>query len=237
MKALETDHETLHTRFIFYRNNELLIFDSNYKLINRIQHDVVFIYKMYFTDKNKNFYKIYNDEPVKICQLKKRIFKIVEYCNVLYIIDVYGDIYKMINNSLVFLCGTLCSVIDVYITKDNILILDKYKRVRVCCIDGTIIGYDFNVDYKQFLQSYNNFLSKNVNVLFEEEIVKSMDFKHFSVLVYKKYIFLLSNGGLHKISHQYSDGNIYCTSEGSIYRLIDDKVECIFSLSLNSTEI
>lgn len=117
-------------RVIFYREGKIFIYNDQEDLVESFTQEVVYLYKSYFTDQNKFLYKIVSDEPVKILQLKKRVSSIFESSQILYIVDVYGDIYKLLDDQLVFICGSLCSTKDVHVDATSLYILDKYNRIE-----------------------------------------------------------------------------------------------------------
>lgn len=91
----------------------------------------------YTVDKDKNLSRIVNSEKVFIQKLQRQIYKMIEYSDQTYFIDVFGDCF-VIDELPKFLFGILSKPIFFAITQERIYTIDKYSRVWMHGLDGEI---------------------------------------------------------------------------------------------------
>lgn len=121
-------------------NTTLNIIEEQYEIE---KSQINFYYMDFFTIENKNLYRKCKKTNSFISKLKRHISSMVKYKECFYIIDTYGDIYKIINDSLNFISGGLCSVKDFIVWNDQIILLDKYGRIKYFDFFGKLIDVKF----------------------------------------------------------------------------------------------
>lgn len=101
----------------------------------------------FLVDSEKNLFRMENNEKVLIQKLKKNIFKMAEFEGNYFIIDTFGDCFKLDSHSsqcvLTFLFGILSTPSYFNVLNNRIYIMDKYSRVWVHDLDGEIINIAF----------------------------------------------------------------------------------------------
>lgn len=121
--------------------DKINLLESQFEKENNL---VKFNYMNYFTTENKNLYKIDFQTSNLIFKLKKHILSMIKYQGVFYILDTYGDIYKLVDDNLIFIAGALCPVKDFVINNGQIILLDKYDRVKYFDLTGKLLDVKFN---------------------------------------------------------------------------------------------
>ncbi|WUR04974.1 WD40 repeat domain-containing protein [Vairimorpha necatrix] len=211
-------------RIIMYKEGEILIFSDDLILVKNFKQDVLYLYKTYFVDNFKNLYKIIEDNPVKICQLKKRVSKIVEYNNNIFILDVFGDVYKLEEDKLIFIFGSLCSIKDIHIFNDKFYILDKYQRLRICQQDGKILNYEFGIKENLITTLDNKIKYMRDNDLEHEKIKNNIIFENYKIFIGEKFLHIFDSQKYQKISNNIEYGNINFGTNGLCYGLENEKL-------------
>lgn len=211
-----------------HTDTEILIYNLYGDIVNRLQYKVQYQYKNYFTDTKKNLYKITDNKPVLVSTLKKNIFKMIENIK-LYLIDVYGDVYEVEDSNLRFITGVLCTIKDVQVKEDNIFILDKYNRIRICGMDGRIQDFKFDMKIQGFVvdrlgMKYIYEDESNEGVKVEGKILKILSNLNKTVVLTHKNIYLYMDG---KMTELGSGGDILIGENNEIYRIEDNQIKLI----------
>ncbi|KAM0672025.1 hypothetical protein OCOL_001083 [Ordospora colligata] len=108
-----------------------------------IPFSVSFLCGKYLTDREKNFYALDNMELRKIAKLKRNIFCLQEKDEAVYVADRFGDVYRIENGTCSYFLGIISYMTGMTIHNQNILLSDKYGRIRVSELDGKIMKYVF----------------------------------------------------------------------------------------------
>lgn len=107
---------------------------------------ITFMSEDYFTDEKKELYKIIDGKIHFVTKLQRNIFKLVKHDNLVYVADRFGNVYKISENTCIYVLGTACYITGMDIYNKKIFVSDKYGRIRVSNIDGTIEKYIFESD-------------------------------------------------------------------------------------------
>ena len=139
---------------IFLVENEKIHVLQDKKVLKTIKHNSTFTYlfRNIAIDSDKNLYLINEtnldnsinvSEDLKLCfKIKKSISSITYFSDSYFLADRFGDVYKISKDfKLEYLFGTMCYPIGIEVVNNEILILDKYGRIRSTSIDGKIINY------------------------------------------------------------------------------------------------
>lgn len=117
--------------------------DSEYKTIYAHTSTVRCAHNEYFVDEQKNLHSIDNGDIKFICRLKRGVFSLSIHNDILYALDCFGDLHKIVNGECVFVFGTLSYPMALAFYDNLVFIADKYCRLRISDLNGHIHKFVF----------------------------------------------------------------------------------------------
>lgn len=114
-----------------------------------------------FVDEQKCVYRITDEEIKLVTQVEKSASKMTFYNQEVFLADRFGDVIKICSNDKKDLVlGSMCYNTGICVFNNQIVICDKYGRIRVNDLNGRILFYVF-LDDKPILSMC---LCKNIVV-------------------------------------------------------------------------
>ncbi|RVD90567.1 hypothetical protein TUBRATIS_30080 [Tubulinosema ratisbonensis] len=126
---------------VINKNKLICVNNGTIKELNH-SNNIVIIEENYFIDSEKNLYKVDKDVMRFITKLEKGVSKLCFYKNNLFLADRFGDVYKISEKNELIL-GNLTYNTSLVIHNDLIYTSDKYGRIRISDLKGTILSYEF----------------------------------------------------------------------------------------------
>jgi hypothetical protein len=106
----------------------------------------------YVVDTLKNLYKKEGENAVFVSKLKKNVFDILHFEGEDYLMDLFGDFYK-IEQNVRFIFGILCSPVLLTVFNGKIAVADKYNRIQIVDFTGKIEKFLFIKEKIQNMQA------------------------------------------------------------------------------------
>lgn len=102
---------------------------------------IVFVSMNYLVDAEKNLLVLEGGTVRNVLKLKRNIFCLLQHDGAMYAADRFGDVYRIQDGVCEYVLGTLSYSTGLVIHGGNILVSDKYGRIRISGMDGKILDY------------------------------------------------------------------------------------------------
>lgn len=167
-------------------------------------------------DENKNLFRKVENEYILVQKLKKDIYKMVAFDNIVFYMDTFGDCF-VIKEVPVFVFGILSQPTYFNILNSRIYSIDKYSRVWVHDLEGEILNISF---VKENIKNVN-IRSSYCSVTTDGELF-SIDYSHDShtntshekkIMIFDRSFELLKSQFIDKIV-KYEDSYISVIIDG-----------------------
>lgn len=139
--------DTISPYLLIVENNSIFVLSANYTPLFKYTHtkEIYFLKDNVFIDTDKNVFTVHLENTTLnatfCCQLNKNISSLKRVNDTIYFCDRFGDIY-FYKNQLYAGPGNLCFTTD-FLVRDLIWIGDKYGRIRITKMCGTIEKFVF----------------------------------------------------------------------------------------------